>query len=238
MTPPSGDGDKLAALLTSLLGKVEPAPVFPPREHECIEPLVGCLLYSFLLWESTPKSATAAFDALCEWIIDPNELRVALPEEIVEWTGAKDRVALERADRLRAALNALFRREHRVTLTHLESKSKREAREYLDGLEGMPPFVAARVTLFAFHGHAIPTDRTLFDLLAGEGVLEPSLAIDEAERWLERQIRASDAEQIVPLLEAWRDAAPKRKPAAKTAKPKATKKTARKASPKGSKKDA
>jgi hypothetical protein len=238
MTSPSGDGDKLAALLTSLLGKGETAPVFPEREHECVEPLVGCLIYSFLLWESAPKAAAAAFDSLCAWIIDPNELRVALPQEIVEWTGAKDRAALERADRMRASLNALFQREHRVTLTHLESKPKREVREYLESLEGMPAFVAARVTLFAFHGHAIPMDRTLFDLLVGEGVLEPSLALDEAERWLERQIRASDAEKIVPVLEAWRDAPPNPRPGAKAPKPKPAKKAAQRPTPARGKKDA
>ncbi|MCC7390374.1 MAG: hypothetical protein IT431_16590 [Phycisphaerales bacterium] len=238
MTSPSGDGDKLAAVLTTLLGKTDPAPVFPERKHECIEPLVGCLIYSFLLWESAPKAAAAAFDSLCAWIIDPNELRVALPQEIVEWTGAKDRAALERADRMRASLNALFQREHRVTLAHLENKPKRDVREYIESLDGMPAFVAARVTLFAFHGHAIPTDRTLFELLVGEGVLDPSLALDEAERWLERQIRASDAEKVVPVLEAWRDAPAKPRANTKPAKTKPAKKAAPRTTPARGKKDA
>lgn len=235
MTPPAGDGDKLAALLTGLLGSLGPAPSLPEGGHEEIEPLVAALIYSFLLWESTPKAAANAFGALREWVIDANELRVALPAEIVEWTGMKDARAPERAERLRASLHALFQREHRVTLTHLETKAKRDVREYLDGLEGMPSFVSARVTLFAFHGHAIPIDRRLHALLVGEGVLDPSLTLDEAERWLERQIRASDAEQIVPVLEAWRDAQPKRGPARKSP-PKKT--SARKTGPKRSKKDA
>lgn len=233
MTPPSGDGDRLAALLSALLPKVSPGPAAPECTHEGLGPLIALVIYSFLLWESTPQTAGAAFTELCTRIIDPNELRVALPEEIVEWTGYKDGCAIERADRLRASLNALFRREHRVSLAHLENLSKREVREYLDGLEGMPSFVAARVTLFGFHGHAVPIDRRLFDLLVGEGVLDPGLPLDEAERWLERQIRASDTEQIVPVLEAWRDVA--KRPAPRKS---GAKKPPRKAASKRTKKDA
>lgn len=233
MTPPSGDGDKLAALLSSLLPKVTPSPAAPACDHESLEPLVALTIYSFLLWESTPHAAQRAFGELCGRIIDTNELRVALPEEIVEWTGVKDPFATERADRLRASLNALFRREHRVSLAHLESRSKREVREYLDGLEGMPSFVAARVTLFGFHGHAVPIDRRLCDMLIREDVLDPALPLDEAERWLERQIRASDTEQIVPVLEAWRDAAPRG-----GARKSSSKRPPRKAASKRTKKDA
>lgn len=210
MTSPGGDSDRLASLLTSLLGTIEPAVVIPEFEHEGIDPLVDLLLYSFLLWESTPTLATEARANLHESIIDTNELRVSMPDEIEAWIGMKDSVSLERAERLRASLNAIYRREHTVTLQNLGTAPKREVREYLDTLEGMTPFVAARVTLFGFHGHAIPADRKLCALLVHEGVLKPEVSPEDAERWLERQIRASDAVQIALVLDAWREDPEKR----------------------------
>lgn len=212
MTTPGGDGDRLASLLTRLLGEVEPAVASPECGHETIEPLVHLLVYSYLLWESTPTVSSVAIDRLYGSIVDPNELRVSMPQEIEEWIGVRDPVSLERAQRLRASLNSIYRREHLVTLEALASASKREVREYLDALEGMPSFVAARVTLFGFHGHAIPTDQRLCALLEREDVLAPGLATAEVERWLERQIRASDGEQIVLVLDAWRDSANAQQP--------------------------
>ena len=204
MTAPGGDSDRLASLLTGLLGSLEPAEVLPEFEHEGFDPLIDLLLYSFLLWESTPQRAATARADLHETVIDANELRVSMPDEIEAWIGLRDRVSRERAERLRASLNAIFRHEHAVTLQGLSMVSKREVRDYLDSLEGMTPFVAARVTLFGFQGHAIPVDRKLCTQLAREQVLKPGLPPEDAERWLERQIRASDAEQIVRVLEAWR----------------------------------
>ena len=237
MSLPSGDSEKLATLLTALLGKVEPAIPAPPRRHEAVEPLVHMLIYSFMLWESTPATATAALDGLYGSIIDLNELRVALPDELAECMGQRDRASRERADRLRAVLNNIFRLEHRVSLERLADKSKREVREYLDALDGMPPFVAARATLLGFHGHAIPLDHRLFDMLMGEQVIDPALSLEEAERWLERQIRASDAEQIVLVLESWREDGAERKPPRAARTKKAGPKAPRTAAARQTKKD-
>ncbi|VAX41064.1 hypothetical protein MNBD_PLANCTO03-47 [hydrothermal vent metagenome] len=222
MTAPGGDSDRLASLLTGLLGSLEPAEVLPEFAHEGIDPLIDLLLYSFLLWESTPEQAATARANLHETVIDANELRVSMPDEIQAWIGLRDRVAAERAKRLRASLNAIFHREHTVTLQGLIVVSKREVRDYLDSLEGMTPFVAARVTLFGFQGHAIPADRKLCSLLSREQVLKPGLLPEDAERWLERQIRASDAEQIVRVLEAWRETPHHRTPPPKAPEVKST----------------
>lgn len=217
MSATGGDADKLAGVLKHLLKAQTPAARLPASGFEGYEPACAMLVYSFLLWESTPKQAAAAYERLGASVIDLNDLRVAMPSEIAEIAGIRDGVAAERAERLRAVLNDIFGREHLVSLSRLESVSKREVREYLDALEGMPPFVAARVVLFGFGGHAVPLDRRLQQLLTGEGVLPSKLPVDEAERWLERQIRATDAVDIVLLLESWREKEKKSTPAKKKA---------------------
>lgn len=207
----------LRSLLDELeqrLTPVAPTP-FPPPEG--VDALVHLVLYSLLLWESSPDAARRALTSLYDAIIDPNELRVALPDEILAWIGGRDAAARDRSARMRAVLNDIYRREHIVSLERLASVSKREVREYLDSLEGMPSFVAARVTLFGFGGHAVPTDSRLIERLAAGGALDTAASPQDAERWLERQIRASDAEHTALLLEAWRDAPEQKAPIARAA---------------------
>lgn len=205
MSGATSDVDKLTNVLNRLLKEHAPAKRMPENALRDIEPACALLVYSFLLWESTPKHAAAGINHLGDSIIDLNDLRVAMPAEIVEITSMRDGLALERAERLRATLNDIYRREHIVTLARLESISKREVRDYLDGLEGMPAFVSARMTLLGFGGHAVPLDAKLQKLLTNEGVFPSGTPLAEAEHWLERQIRATDAVDIALLLEGWRD---------------------------------
>ncbi|MBK7405230.1 MAG: hypothetical protein IPJ41_11505 [Phycisphaerales bacterium] len=203
----------LRTLVADLERKLTPAAPTPAPPPEGVAPLIHLLLYSFMLWESCPAEAEPALGRLYAAIIDPNELRVALPEEIAGWLARRDNAALDLAARLRAVLNDIYRREHLVSIDRLASTSKREAREYLDSLEGMPAYVAARVTLLGFGGHAVATDAALILRLASAGAVENGSSTQDTERWLERQIRASDAERTNLLFDAWRDV-----PAAKPAK--------------------
>jgi hypothetical protein len=196
---------KLRDLLSKLASSVQPAARAPQGVAAGSDAATFMLAYSFMLWERDPSGAADAVSKLYAEIIDPNELRVALPEEIAAWCGDSDAHSFERSARLRACLNDIYRREHAVSLQRLASLSKREAREYLDSLEGIPAFVAARVCLMSFGGHAVPIDRRLQSMLEREGALQPGLDLGEAERWLERQVRASESESTVLLLEAWRE---------------------------------
>jgi len=198
---------KLRELVKRLAASLTPAERAPAHPLAGVDPPMHILVYSFMLWERDPAAAAAALASLYNGIIDPNELRVALPEEIAAWCADTDALALERAARLRACLNDLYRREHAVSLERVAGLSKREAREYLDSLEGIPPFVAARVSLFGFGGHAVPVDRRLHGMLERESAVEVGSSLVDAERWLERQVRASEAEGVVLLLEAWREEA-------------------------------
>lgn len=207
----SGDAAlKLRELLAKLEGCVVPAPAAPAATAQGVEAGTHLLLYSFLLWESEPACAAGALSRLYAEIIDPNELRVALPEEICAWCGSTDGRARERAARMRACLNDIYRREHGVTLARLGALSKREAREYLDSLEGIPSFVAARVSLLGFGSHAAPLDDRLWRMLESQGAIDGAADLLEAERWLERHVRASESERVALLLEGWREHEPKR----------------------------
>ncbi len=182
---------------------ISPIPAPTPADED---PLLQELVYSFLLWDATTTQARTLMRRLSETFVDSNELRVCLADELAEVMGDRYPRAWERSQRLRAALQDLYKREHGMRLTPLSSANKRDIRGYLDSLDGIPPFVAARVFLVGFGGHAVPCDARLADLLADEGVIDAKLT-DPAEigAWLERQIRAAESLEGGLLFQAWSD---------------------------------
>lgn len=194
-----------AEQLQSLLNRLKKQ--FSPQPPAPIEDPLEQLVSSLLLWESTTPKAEAARRRLDSAVVDVNELRVCLAEEIVQLLGERYPRAEEHAMRLRAALNDIYIREHAVTLEHLKKVNKRDARQYLESLEGLPQYVAARVMLLTLGGHAAPLEERLLGRLVAEGVMEPELPIEKAASIMERNIKASDALEAHLLLQAWSEAA-------------------------------
>jgi endonuclease III len=168
-------------------GPLESDPFFE-EERGGIEQLV----YAFLLWESTRQRANAAYKRLTDGFVDFNDLRVARPRDIAEALGKTYPLADERSVRLLTTLNEIYLREYEVSLDKVIEGSKREAKKYLESLEGMSQFVCARVLLYGAGAHAIPVDERLLGVLISLGVFEEGLGVDEAAGSLERSVKASD----------------------------------------------
>ncbi|MEO1534405.1 MAG: hypothetical protein AAFS11_02440 [Planctomycetota bacterium] len=216
--------DPAANLRAFLEAQLKDAPAAPEAsrftptlvaDHPFADPILEELLYAFLVWEAGDKKAAPAPAKLAATCVDANELRICLSSEIVAALGSTYPKAAERAERIRATLNDIFDREHEVSLASLATAGKREARQYLDSLEGIPPYVAARTALVALDCHAFPVDDRLRKLLAGESCLPEDETTDSAPGWIERQIRAGEAQPMFVALEHW---AADRKPAPRTKK--------------------
>lgn len=207
---------RFAALLRRLRsehgGAAHPAP-----EHAGLEPLVAELIASFLAWEAGPARAEGAMRRLLASVVDTNELRVCLPDELASFIGARYPRAQERMARLKSALNDLYRREHAVTLAPLLTMPKRDARAYLESLEGVPGFVAARVTLLGLDGHAFPVDERIAAALRGEQAAPTDAGPDAVASWLERQVHSGEAREAYLVVEAWlRERAARSAPASRS----------------------
>lgn len=166
------------------------------------DPLVAELVYSLLLWESNGDLADRAAQAIAESVTNLNELRVCDADEIAGFFPRDVPRKAERAARLAASLNGIFAREHALNLGSVAGLPKREARQYLDSLEGLPPFVAARVMVVSLNGHAMPVDDRIVAILAHHGVIDdPKLSNAELISHLERAVRAADAPRVYAALE-------------------------------------
>jgi len=202
-------GDAHEAAFAKLLADL-PAPEAPLSLPGPDSPFAGhgdaataLLVESFLMWRSTPEGAEAACAKLAAFVVDFNELRVCLPEEVAQAIGVKFPDAAERAGRLRLTLNDIYQREHVTSIATAVAMPKREAKAYLDGLDGCPPFVAARVALIAVGTHAFPLDEPMAGALESAGALPPGLDIATASGWIERQIRAGEAPEAYAKLKTW-----------------------------------
>lgn len=117
------------------------------------------------------------------------------------WEASAD----ERASRIKAALMDVFRRHHAMTLGILIDASKRDARAYLESLQGVPSSAAARVAVFALCAHATPIDDRTKALLVREGVVAAGASVVDASHTMERLVPATDSREVAALLQAWSD---------------------------------
>ncbi|MEL6330621.1 MAG: hypothetical protein AAFR38_13270 [Planctomycetota bacterium] len=167
------------------------------------DPLVDELVRAMLQWEAQHAQARNAYDRILGTFVDYNELRAALGEQIVEALGPRYPRAQERAERLRLALTAIFEREDALSLAHLRDSPKREARAYVESLEALPPFAAARVVLLGLGGHAFPLDGRLVGALVKAGLIDKDDEPDAVSGRIERAVRAGEAREAYELLELW-----------------------------------
>lgn len=184
-------------VLDQLKAKYEPA-----EANTDLEP-IRQLVYSFLLWDCTTSRADNAFKRIEETYVDMNDLRVSRTEEIMDVLGKTYPSAEERVARIKASLRDVYLREHAVSLATVREGGKREARKYVDSLEGMHPFVAARVCLVGMDCHAVPLEERLLGKLIKGGVFEQDTPLDKAAGTIERHVKASEGLETYLILQAY-----------------------------------
>ena len=200
-------GPKFAALVKKY-GNGTPSFATPVLNGcEPNDPL-AILLTNYLLWESTPALVEEALGRIARTVVDVNDLRVMLEREVVEVIGEKYPFVEERALRLRATLNDIFRRQHRTSLDHLRNASRKDQRAYLEGLSEIPPFVAGRTLLVAFELPAPIVDDTAVELLHQQGAVEPTATTVDVVQWIGRTHRVEELPKVHHALsqlatEAW-----------------------------------
>ncbi len=193
---------KLLVALKKKYSKAQPPQPLAP---------IAQLTLGFLQWNATTKAADDAFDAIIPSMVDYNELRVTHLGELVAMLGQTYPRAQERMQRLLETLNEIYLREHKTDLLSLKGKSKKEIKQYLETLPGIPYYCVAQVTLICFAGHALPVDDHLASLLIEQAIAQEGASPKTIANFLEKQVRSSDALAVYALLQAWADDTPVKK---------------------------
>jgi len=189
--------------LFSMLKKQHGAPDIP----EPVDP-VEQLILALLSYDASEAEAVDAVKALSQAMVDLNEIRVSTIAEITAVIRSHIANPANRAAAIRSALNAVFRRNHRISLAPLHKLGRREARQYLEKLKGVNSFAAASVMLWSLGAHAIPVSRRMFERLREQDLIDPAADIDEVQAFLERNISATDAKVFCLLMRDFVDSKP------------------------------
>ena len=150
--------------------------------------------------DSGEEEATAALDRLLAGMVDWNEIRVSTPDQVNRAMGEKLPDGLEKAKRLSRALHGIYMHEHKISLERLRNLGRREARDYLEALEGANDHSAAAVMLWSFGGHAIPVNDAFHRALRDAGLVHEAATRVEVQAFLERNIPAAQAKEFCLVM--------------------------------------
>ena len=164
---------------------------FPPGEKQEQDPLMA-LVRAAMSYDVPDSRADEAMRMIDREFVDLNELRVATDLEIAELLGTRYPGIERRVAMITQALNNIFEREHTLSLDRLKTISRRDARQFLRELPEIHPYVEAYVMLFAFDGHAVPIDDVMLGYLKEHDVIEETATLDDAQRFLEHQLKAEE----------------------------------------------
>jgi endonuclease III len=170
----------------------------PPAPAK-LDPLKA-LVRGSMAYDVSDTRADEAMKLIDREFVNLNELRVATELEVQELLGVKYPAIEQRVALITGSLNAIFEREHTLSLDRLKTISKKDARQFLRELPAMHPFVEAYVMITGFEAPAIPMDQEMLEYLRGEGIFDDKTTPDDAQRFLEHNLKAEECGEFFTVL--------------------------------------
>ena len=170
-----------------------------PTVPEADDPLRR-LAISILGVSCGDAKAEAAVVELLGVMVDWNEVRISRVDEVNRAMGCGVPEGLERAQRLINALQCVYGHENRLSLDRLRKVGRREAREYLEGLDGVDEYAVASVLLWSLGGHAIPVDNMLLSAMRDADLVHPAANRSEVQAFLERHVSATETKEVCLVM--------------------------------------
>jgi endonuclease III len=177
--------DSLRAAVKKLVREHKPEP------RGAIEPLEA-LVRGILSFDASDEKVEEAMRAIHREFTDLNELRVATELEVQDLLGARYPKIEQRTSLLWQILNAIFDKEHTLSLERIRSLGKKDMRGFFRELPGMTPYVEAYVTLIGMEGSALPVDESMLAWLKEHQAVTEEASLDEAQRFCESHLKADE----------------------------------------------
>jgi endonuclease III len=170
-----------------------------PEAKPTYEPL-DALVRGAMSFDVSDTRAAEAVKAIHKEFVDLNELRVATELEVQELLGTRYPAIEERVGLITAALNAIFEKEHTLSLDRMKTISNRDTRQFLRSLPNMNPFVEGYVILFGFDAPAIPVDESMAELLKRQEIIDEEMPTEEVQRFLEHHTKSEEHYEMYCVL--------------------------------------
>jgi len=186
--------------LRARLGKVNHPPISDP---------ITQLILGVLSRDTPEAKASEGLERLRGMVVDYNELRVIPPIELADVLSDFPDARLKCED-ISRALNAIFAREHAVSLDRLADLPRKDVIAALDKIDGLEAYTRARIRLLGLRQHAIPLDEAMWAAARAAAIVDQRCPLEEAQAFLERQISPEEALEFFALLKrhAWSEMGP------------------------------
>ena len=195
------DGTAYAARLSKVYARFRHT-VRSPKIPEPGDP-IHCLATAVLGVGCTEEEAEQAIEDAFSVMVDWNDVRVSRPLEVHRVMSGTIPDGVKRIQQQIDALQDFFDRENRLSLERLRSIGRREARQYLEGLNGVDEHAVASVLLWSLGGHAIPVNDRLLEALRNEDLVHPTATRAEVQAFLERHISAAQAKEFCVVMRSF-----------------------------------
>ena len=172
-----------------------------PQIPELDEPLRR-LAVAILGVDTSDEEAAEATDRILTSVVDWNEIRVSSAEHVYRVAGDGRSPGINRCQRLIEALQSIYDKENRLSLDGLKSIGRRDARQYLEKLEGVDEYAVASVVLWSLGGHAIPVNDRLLAALREADLVHPQADRAEIQAFIERHVSAADAREFCVVIQS------------------------------------
>jgi len=166
---------------------------------------ITALVLACLSEAATESKAQASLNKLESVFVDYNELRVARLDEIIDILGKGFPQGKAVAAQIISLLQQIYDDQDSLSLDNLTESGKREARAFLEKLNGITPYIVSRVMLQGVGAHAFPVHEQLLEVLRKEAVVHPDADAAEVQGFLERQIPASQIHKTYAMLRHFAD---------------------------------
>lgn len=177
--------DSLKSLAKKLIKEHKPE---PRKDQDALWALVrGAMSY-----DVADSRVNDAIKVIEREFVDLNELRVATELEVQALLGQRYPAIEERVKLITAVMNAIFEKEHTLSLDRLKDISRRDARQFLRDLPEMNAFVEAYIMLMSFDGHCVPIDEQMLEHLIDEEIVEEGTGVEEAQKFVEHHLKPED----------------------------------------------
>ena len=192
------DGTRYASTFKRAYAKLRQSAATPaiPEPDDPVRRLAIAILGVECGDAAAAKGLERAFTVVLDW----NELRVSNPDEVHRALGGS--IPREHCERLLRALRAISARENKIGLDRLKTLGRREARQYLETLDGVDEYATASVVLWSLGGHAIPVNDRMLAALRRSDLVHPSADRGEVQAFLERHVGAADAKETCLILQS------------------------------------
>jgi len=154
------------------------------------------LLLSILAGNNSIQQAQRALKAVCQHIVDFNDLRVTPVPELAEMLGKEISNPEEAAQAIVRTLKWIFCRFDTMSLKYLREQQNGVLKSMFEEIPGCPDHARMAMLLLSLGISVFPIDEAMLAYLVKNGILPEGVSLKEGEGFVQRHLKTGEIKQF------------------------------------------